>query len=774
MILSRRKKNRFGLVFKGACLALSFSCIGLFVYCWVLSLEIEKRFSGRRWSIPSKVYSDTSLLYPGQDVSRRSLEQKLEQLGYRRVAHKPSAEGQMRVTGPVLSLYLHKLDLPNRKREGFPVQITFRKERIESIDHMERREEIPLLELEPEQLMLFFGPEREQRRLVSISQVPEYVIHAVLAAEDMRFFSHHGIDPRGIFRALYTNLRHARIREGGSTITQQLAKNYFLTPERTISRKLKEMLMSLTMEVMYEKGEILEIYLNEIYLGQKGSVAINGIGEASYFYFGKPVQELLPGEAAAIAGLIRAPNLYSPYVDSKRCTGRRNTVLRLMHTHGWLTLEEFKTALAYPVSPAGFEKYGKKAPNFLDYLSEQLKALYPPEALSSLGLTILTTLDTQVQRTAERALARGLARLEAANPTLRHSDPDRKLQGAILVMQPKTGYILAMAGGRKYSMSQFNRITQARRQPGSAFKPFVFLSGLDRFTPVSWLSNVEKTYMVEGKPWRPRNYAPIQEERLSLRRALTNSVNLAAVDLAMGVGLKEVVRTASAFGFTTPLRSYPSLALGASEVIPLELARAYCAFAADGMLPYPLSLKDIMDETGNMLQRRHMNVERVTSPAKAFLMSSLLRSVVEEGTARSLKGLGITFPVAGKTGTTNAFRDAWFVGYTPDILALVWVGFDDGRSINASGSSAALPIWADLMKSIPQHISGGWFRTPPGVVERLVCAESGQLAIPGRCRETYEEYFLEGHEPEKTCPLHRGFNPFKDLFREFENFIKKP
>lgn len=770
---SRRRKSYLGLIFKGAGLVLAFSFIGLFLYCWFLSLEIENRFSGRRWGIPSKVYSDTTLLYPGQDVNRTLLEHKLKQLGYRNVSYKPKTEGEMRMTGSSLALHLHKLDLPSGRREGFPVRITFREKRIESIVHPERGGDIPLLEMEPEQLMLFFGPEREQRRLISIKQVPEHVIHAILAAEDTRFFRHRGIDPRGILRALYANLRQARIREGGSTITQQLAKNYFLTPERTFSRKLKEILMSITMEVMYKKDEILEIYLNEIYLGQKGSVAVNGIGEASYFYFGKPVEELLPEEAAVIAGLIRAPNLYSPYVDKTRCRNRRDTILRLMQGHGWLERGQLETSLAAPVSPSGFEKYGRKAPYFMDYLSEQLRTLYPPEALTRLGLTIFTTLDTQVQRAAEKALARGLARLESSNPSLKKTKSGQKLQGAILVMQPKTGYVLAMVGGRNYGESQFNRITQARRQPGSAFKPFVFLSGLDQFTPVSQLSNVAKTYIVDGKPWRPRNYASIPEERLSLRRALAHSVNLATVDLAMTVGLEHIVDTTSRFKFSTPLRSYPSLSLGASEVIPLELARAYCSFAADGMLPYPLSLKDIMDDKGAMLQQRHINVERVMSPAKAFLMSSLLQSVVEEGTARSLNRMGVNYPVGGKTGTTNDFRDAWFVGYTPDILALVWVGFDDGTSIGVSGSSAALPIWADLMKAIPQHVSGAWFRMPPGIVERTVCAESGQLAAEGRCPETFNEFFLEGHEPEETCPIHRPSSPLKDLFREFENFFKR-
>ena len=773
MLRSRRRKFHAGLVFKGAGFILALSCICLLAYGWALSQEIEKRFSGRRWSLPSKVYSDTTLLYPGQDVNRASLLEKLRRLGYRRVSHKPKAEGEMELTDSSLALYLHELDLPSRKREGLPVRMTFRKKQIASIVHLENGRDIPLLELEPEQLMLFFGPEREQRRLISIKQVPEHVIHAILAAEDTRFFTHHGIDPRGILRAIYANLKHAGIREGGSTITQQLAKNYFLTPERTLSRKLKEMLMSITMEIMYEKNELLEIYLNEIYLGQRGSVAVNGIGEASRFYFGKSVEELLPEEGAVIAGLIRAPNLYSPYVNQTRCRKRRDTILRLMKRHGWLDRAQLERSLAAPVSPAGFEKYGRKAPYFMDYLSEQLKTLYPPEALTRLGLTLFTTLDTQVQRAAERALSRGLERLESSDPSLKRKGPDRTLQGAVLVMQPKTGYILAMVGGRDYTESQFNRITQARRQPGSAFKPFVFLSGLDQFNPVSQLSNVTKTYMVEGKPWRPRNFAPVREARLSLRRALAQSVNLAAVDLGMTVGLEQVIETASRFRFRTPLRPYPSLFLGASEVIPLELARAYCSFAADGMLPFPLSLKDVLDDRGDMIQRRHMNVERVMSPAKAFLMSSLMKSVVEEGTARSLNRMGMNFPVAGKTGTTNDFRDAWFVGYTPDILALVWVRFDDGTSIGVSGSMAALPIWAELMKAVPQHVSGGWFRRPPGIVEREVCAESLLPAIEGRCPDTFHEFFLEGREPEKTCPIHRPSNPLKDLFREFENFFKR-
>jgi penicillin-binding protein 1B len=748
------------------------ACLGLALYGWHLSEQIEKRFSGRRWSIPSKVFSDTTILYPGQSINRTSLMAKLEGLGYRKVSHKPLRKGESRISDTTLDLYLNDFEGPYRNRPGFPVRIDIKESSITAISHLETGQPIPILELEPEELMLFFGLEREQRRLVSVDQVPQHVIYAVLAAEDSRFFDHHGLDPRGIVRALYTNLRYGRIRQGGSTITQQLAKNVFLTPERTFSRKFKELLMALTMEVMYDKKEILEIYLNEIYLGQKASISINGFGEASHFYFGKPVSELSLAEAAALGGLIRAPNLYSPYIDRERCEERKDLVLQTMYRHGWIAQEQLRTALDQRVIPAGFESYTRKAPYFMDYLSQQLSALYPAEALTHLGLSIYTTLDTQVERAAEMALQRALRRLERGDPLLRRAQPEKKLQGALIVMQPKTGYILAMVGGRDYSTSQFNRATQALRQPGSAFKPFVFLSGLDEYTPASMLSNEERSYAVDGTVWRPQNYVPVPEPRITMRNALAKSVNLATVDLAMKVGLDRVISTASAFRFSTPLRSYPSLSLGSSEVIPLDLARAYCAFAADGVLPLPLSLKEVVSDKHDVIERRHMTVERVTSPAKAFIMTSMLRSVAEEGTARSLKNMGISFPVAGKTGTTNGFKDAWFVGYTPDILALIWVGFDNGESLHKSGALAALPIWADLMKAIPQYISGNWFAIPPGVESKWICSESGQLAIPGRCPKPVDEFFLSGNAPTESCPIHRTWGILEHLIEEVRDLIE--
>lgn len=774
MTINKRPINiTFKRLFKWCLPTIAIICGIMVVYCGYLSIQIEKRFSGRRWSIPSKVYSDTTILYPGQQTNRSLFDEKLNRLGYREVGHIPSNKGELRRTESTIQLYLHDFIVPSRYKEGIPVQIRFDENQIESITNLNTGQLLPILELEPEEVMLFFGPHRERRQLVSIDQVPEHVIHAVLAAEDRRFYKHKGLDPKGILRAIYTNLRHASIRQGGSTITQQLAKNYFLTPKRTFIRKLKELFLSLTMEVMYEKNEILEIYLNEIYLGQKASEAINGIGEASFFYFGKPVSDLSLNGAATLAGLIRGPNHYSPYIDKDRCRKRRNIVLNAMYEQGWISDEELKMALPLPVEAVGYASYGKKAPYFMDYLSEQLNVLYSPQDLSSLGLSIYTTLDTQVQMAAEDALKKGLDLLEKSNPELHREDPRQQLQAAVVVMQPKTGYVLAMVGGRDYSVSQFNRITQARRQPGSAFKPLVYLSGLDKFTPASILSNEPRIYEIDGKEWMPQNYVPMIEEHVRMREALARSINLATVDLAMQVGLDQIISTVDRFGFSTPLKPYPSIALGAFEVIPLEMARAYCPFAADGVLSYPLALKEVLDENDVVLERRHVSIKQVTTPEKAFIMSSLLQSVVENGTANSLRGMGIAFPVAAKTGTTNDYRDAWFVGYTPDILALIWVGFDDGTSIHASGSKAALPIWAGLMNALPQYVSGGWFRVPPGVVKQVVCSESGQLAVYGRCPYPMEEYFLADHVPTTSCQIHGSGDSFGRIVDGIKDFFHK-
>ena len=413
--------------------------IGVTIYGRHPSGKVEERFSSRRWSIPSKVFSDTMLLYPGQHINRRSFQDKLKRLGYRKVSGLPQKKGDMQTSRDGMRVFLYDLNTPWKKRAGFPVNIQFDPNTIKSIARQGDGKSIPLLEIEPEEIKLFFGRERESRRLVSIQKVPEHLIRAVMAAEDHRFFQHWGIDPRGILRALLTNLRDGAIRQGGSTITQQLAKNYFLTPDRSLIRKFQEALLALVMESKYSKHDILEIYLNEIYLGQKGSVAVNGIGEAANYYFAKPVQDLSLSEAATIAGLIKAPNHYSPYIDETACRKRRNSILKVMQSKGWISDAQLQEHTKTPVRTAGYTIYGKQAPYFMDYLAKQLTALYKPEELVSLGLSIYTTLDPQVQIAAENALSKELSRLENKTAALKRKSSDKKLQGAVVVIQPKTG-----------------------------------------------------------------------------------------------------------------------------------------------------------------------------------------------------------------------------------------------------------------------------------------------------------------------------------------------
>ena len=741
-------------------------------YCWYLSGNIEARFSGRKWEIPSTVYSDTFVLFPGKRVDPMFLQERLERLGYRKTGGRPEKKGEFSVDGREMVIYLKDLNLPDHKRDGFLAGIFLDRNTIRDIRRIDTGESQALVELEPEIIMQYFGKNRELRRVVSLNDIPDHLGKAVIAIEDNRFYKHFGIDPRGIARAFYANIRHGGIRQGGSTLTQQLAKNYFLTPERTFRRKINEMFFALAMEYKYSKNEILEIYLNEIYFGQKGSVSINGAGEAADFYFNKNVKNLTLAECALLAGIIKAPNAYSPYANPEKCEQRRNLVLSAMFEEGYISAQELAAAVNEPIRTAGYKSYSRNAPYFLDYVSGQLHELYSESILSSQGFSIYTTLDTGVQKAAEDALAFGLNRLETQIPAVRRTDPKNKVQGAVLVMQPRTGNILAMVGGRDYGVSQFNRVTHARRQPGSCFKPIVTAVLLDRFKPSDLLSNRAKSYQINDNQWTPDNFGDIQGDELSVRDMLRLSCNRAAVDMAVRGGLKTVADRLKAFEFSTPFAPYPSIALGAFEVIPLELARAYCAFAADGILPFPLSVRDVVDEKGNVLVRRNMDIRPVLSPAEAFLITNMLESVVNAGTAQSLRRMGIDFPLAGKTGTTNNYRDAWFVGYTPDFLALVWIGFDNGDSLYTTGAGAAIPVFAKLVGNMPGYISQNEFTIPPGVIKKKICKVSGEPAVFLKCPETYEAYFLVENQPQTPCQLHGSAGPWQRFINGFKGLFK--
>jgi penicillin-binding protein 1B len=746
----KKKTRRFfwWKLFGLAVLALTVVSAGFFFY---LYMEVQNRFAARKWSIPSRVFSATLPVYPGQQISLSEMKCMLDLRRYQEAFKEPLHAGEYKTGHNNLLVRLRQFNFPGRTLSPQQVRFVFAKDRLTRIEGEEAN--IAFLELEPIEIARLFGPERESRLLINIHQVSPDLIDATVAIEDHRFYDHPGVDWWGISRALWADLVAGRVVQGGSTITQQLVKNYFLEAERSIKRKVLEASMALIIEALYQKDEILEMYMNEIYLGQRGSVAIHGMGEASRHYFGRNVEDLTLAEAATMAGMIRAPNLYSPLKNPDTAKERRNVVLKRMLDLGMIAPGNYQKARGEPLRAAKFHLPTKFAPYFVDYVNKQLQELYSPEVLATAGLNIHTTLAPDMALAAEKAVSEGLMELEKTHPKLKADSPKNKLQAALIVVQPKTGAVLALVGGRDYADTSFNRALYAHRQPGSAIKPFVYLQALDEFTPVSWLSDEMKTYSVGGKPWAPKNYNGKYRGRVTFRTALEQSLNAATVSLAMAVGLDDIVRTIRSFGIQSPLQSYPSLALGAFEVTPLELAGAYATLDNDGQKPHLLSLKEVINESGEIQQRRNVDMVSVTSPGKCFIITAILEGAVKNGTATILKSLGVDFPCAGKTGTTSDYKDSWFVGYTSDLLVLVWVGFDDNRSTHLSGAQGAARIWARFVNQIRPWINTQNFRIPPGVVERFICTQSGSPANRS-CPAVRPEYFLADHVPSSFCNMH--------------------
>ncbi|HWP56304.1 MAG TPA: PBP1A family penicillin-binding protein [Candidatus Acidoferrales bacterium] len=731
-------------------------------YVKELEGEVTKKFEGQKWKFPSKIYSDTYLLYPGINVDARELQEKLRRLGYR-LAQGTKSKGEYRVAknGAFIDVHLHDFDYPGGRFEGFPVRIEFRGGAIERMANLASGEELFSLELEPELIAGLYDRIWEERRVVRLSEVPPLLVKAILAVEDERFFRHRGIDPVAILRAAWVNLTSRGIVQGGSTLTQQLMKNFFLGDERTVQRKLKEALMALIAERKYSKEEILENYLNEIYLGQKGAQGIFGVSEAAQFYFGKELRDLTVGEMALTAGLIRAPNRYSPYRSVEAATQRRNVVLAKMRDLGLITRAQYEKSLRETIQPRELIKVANDAPSFVDFLRKELAENYSHEALTAEGLRIFTSLDLKLQKIAESSLAQGLKRLEEAYPFLRKRGAEDRLDGAIVVIKPQTGEIKAMAGGRDYQASQFNRVVQAKRQPGSVFKPFVYLAALmygsedgsKRFTPATLVEDAPFVWSYEGQEWKPDNYRGEYFGTVTLRTALEKSLNAATIRIARETGVRNVREVAYRLGIQSSLPALPSLALGAVEVTPLEVAAAFSTLANNGVRTQLLSIKHVMGQQAHVLERRDIRVRKVISPQLAFMMNHLLKGVLDRGTAAAARAQGFTRPAAGKTGTTNDTKDAWFVGYTPDLLAVVWVGFDNQSKLGLSGSQAALPIWTDFMKRATEGTPVTDFVAPPGISFVDIDPLSGQRATPN-CPQAIQEAFLEGEEPTATCQLH--------------------
>ncbi len=707
-----------------------------------LAFQAERKLSslvlgGLGESFSTRIWSAPFVLKNGARGEAERFITRLERLGYHRVEGSP-VKGEYHWTPPELTVYLRGHRAPgSTQAEGVFV---LRRTSVGAWDLFDGLGgSIDELRLEPELVAELSGAKAERREPASWEQIPQTLRDAVVATEDKRFWRHWGIDPRAIARATLGNLL-GRELQGASTITQQLSKNLFLSPRRTLARKVSEVALAVYLELRLNKKRILTLYLNHIYLGQDGPASVMGVRSAARHYFSKEVADLTLPESAFIAGVIRGPGIYNPFRDPAAAKARRDHVLRRMREEDMISDFELSAALSAPLETS----HGSTSEDRRDsayYAAEVVRQLIPRYGGDSLyrhGLSIHTAMDPLLQSQARQAL-RG-----------------SKNQAALVVIDPRDGSVLALTGGRDFNESQFNRATQALRQPGSTFKPFVYAAALQMgLTPATILRDKPKTYPGAGRGWSPENYGGVYYGTTTMRQALALSLNAGTLDLAERVGLNRIQETARACGITSPMQGDLGLALGASEVGLLELVAAYEPFANAGRRPTPRLVTAVVDSEGNVLESAPPQTSTAFSPETAYMMTSLLESVTKLGTARSLKGLGVNFPTAGKTGTTNDGRDAWFVGYTSSLLAGIWVGDDNNRALKLTGAKDALPLWAAFMEEADADRPGESFPRPDGVVEILICPDSGMLARSG-CPHKRNEFFLSGTEPQHDCPLHPG------------------
>lgn len=757
---------------------------------WVVRLDrqIVGRLEGKRWGLPSKIYSDSLRLEVGQSLEATHLWDRLGKLGYHQTDTPPTRKGEFYRTADRVEIFLRDFPYPERPFTGYPLVIELEEGVISRLADKKRpSRRISFAELEPQLIGGLYDKIWEERRIVTLAQVPRSLIDAVILTEDKRFYRHFGIDPVAVCRALLANLRAGRIVQGASTITQQLVKNFFLYNRRTFKTKIQGAVMALLLERHYSKDEILEAYLNEIYFGQRGIQGIYGVGEAAHFYFGKTVEKLDLEESAFLAALIRAPSMYSPHRNPELIRARRNRVLEKMYRSGMITEEDFHRCRSAPITVKPLIPQLNEAPYFIDHVIEELTEDFSIDFLTSEGLSIFTTLDPELNAAAQAALERGLAAIEERHSDLLEGgeepgDPRGRLQGCLVVLDARTGHIKVLIGGRTYRKGGMNRATQARRQPGSLFKPIVYVTALERggqngerFTPTSPLLDEPITIQYDHKQWSPRNYNDQYFGTVSLRKALEMSLNCATVRLSRKVGLGPIIETARSMGLSTPVEPLPSLALGAFEAIPLELVGAYAVLANQGVFNKPRAIKAIVDREGKVVAQRRPRPRRIVSRESAFLTTYLLQGVIERGTASASRD-DITFPAAGKTGTTNNYQDAWFCGYTPTLVTLVWVGFDRPRSTGLTGGQAALPIWTSVMNYAASRSPQEEFAAPPGIVFRKIDRTNGLLAT-STCPQPLVEAFRSGTEPEEYCPLHPERKTLPETIIElpkgvFEKFLK--
>jgi penicillin-binding protein 1B len=757
--------SRVGLAVLGSALLLLVVATSVFAYYYIqFGKLINQRLTGQVYQNTSRVFSGPGHIYTGETMRSGDLATYLLRAGYQE-GEVEGAPGEFQVKGSTIDIR------PSRDsyfQGGNALRVSFSGGTISRILQLSDSTPRVAADIEPELITNLFDSSREKRRVVRFDDLPKDMVNAVLAAEDKRFFEHGGLDIVRVFGAALADLRRGQKAQGASTIDMQVARSFFFTTKREWTRKVKEILMAVEINQRYSKQQIFELYANEVYLGNRGSFAIRGFGEAAEAYFGKDVRELNLGEEAFIAGIIRAPNRYSSaerHLD--RAEESRDRVLAQMVEDSYVTQEQADAAKKLKLKFVNGGVNTGAAPYFVDMVKDHLLEKFSETDLETQSYRIYTTLDPELQRAAADAIqiaVQGVDKRLAKRYALwkKKGEPVPQVQVALVAMDPQTGEIRALIGGRNYGESQLNHAL-ARRQPGSVFKPFVYAAAFNDtvlgvqpvVTPVSTVDDVPTTFEFDGKEYTPDNYGEEFYGTVTVRDALIHSLNVATVKVAEMIGYQRVVDLTRQMGLGNNIQPTPAVALGAYEMTPIDIAAGYTAFATNGVRAEPLFLRSVLAADGTVEETAQPRTHPVLDPRVAYLTTSLMEDVINKGTGVTVRSMGFTPIAAGKTGTS---RDGWFAGFTSNLLCVVWVGFDDNRDLGLSGSESAAPIWGEFMKravALPQYKMTEDFDPPPGVLQETIDPQSGQLATSS-CPQTVQEYFVSGSEPTQMCELHGG------------------
>ncbi|NMY65797.1 penicillin-binding protein 1B [Pseudomonas sp. WS 5018] len=722
--------------------AVKLSIVGLVIlagFAIYLDAVVQEKFSGKRWTIPAKVYARPLELFVGQKLDKNDFLAELDALGYRR-ERSVSGPGGASVAGNDIELHTRGFQFYEGAEQSQRLRVRFSGDFVAGLSSA-NGSVLPVARLEPVLIGGLYPAHNEDRILIKLDQVPPYLVETLVAVEDREFFNHFGVSPKSIARAVWVNLTAGQVRQGGSTLTQQLVKNFYLTNERSMTRKITEAMMAVLLELHYDKQEILEAYLNEVFLGQDGRRAVHGFGLASQYFFGQPLAELKLPQVALLVGMVKGPTYYNPRRNPERALERRNLVLDLLAEQQVISADEAAKAKQ---APLGVTQRGSMAdssyPAFLDLVKRQLREDYRDEDLTEEGLRVFTSFDPVLQLNAEQAMSETLKRLGKAT---------EGVEGAMIVTNPETGEIQAMLGSRQPGFAGFNRALDASRPIGSLIKPAIYLAALEKPSQYTLTSLLEdEPFSVkgaDGQVWKPQNYGRQAYGTVYLYQALANSYNLSTARLGLDLGVPNVLKTLERLGASPKWPAYPSMLLGAGGLRPIEVADMYQTLANGGFNTPLRGIRSVLTADGEPLKRYPFQIQQRFDPGAIYLTQYAMQRAMREGTGRSAYNrLPQSLNLAGKTGTTNDSRDSWFAGFSQDLLAVVWLGRDDNGKTSLTGATGALQVWTDFMRRadpLPLQMP-----VPDNVTYAWVDARSG-LGTDERCPDAVQMPYIRGSEP---------------------------